>query len=72
MKASSRRVCITARLRGCGLNRKYPGEADGEGKGGAVKSPEEHGKHVIIASEPTTYKMEEWHVVSQESGSCCG
>lgn len=32
-----------------------------------VKKAEEHGKHVIVASEPTTYKKEEWELLPKNS-----
>lgn len=31
----------------------------------AIKGAEEHGKHVIVASEPTTYKDKEWTLVEK-------
>ncbi|KAF7342996.1 N-terminal nucleophile aminohydrolase [Mycena venus] len=55
---------------GATLNRKYPGHPDAEharnqeGGSGMVKMEKEaHGAHVIVASEPTTYKKEEWELV---------
>lgn len=55
---------------GVTLNRKYPDHPDGnkgtsgESESGA-KNAAEHGKHVIVASEPTTYKIEEWKVIEK-------
>jgi glutamine amidotransferase len=64
---------------GVTLNRKFPDHPDGEkcpngpAKGGvkgghnprAQKDAGEHGKHVIIASEPTTYKDKEWVLIEK-------
>jgi glutamine amidotransferase len=52
---------------GADLNRKFKGHPD-EGKPGAPTSEgerekEDHGKHVIIASEPTTFKSEDWELI---------
>lgn len=50
------------------LSRKYEGHPDGPshastaGKGKRRKKTE-HGKHVIIASEPTTFDAQEWLVL---------
>jgi len=51
---------------GVTLNSKYPDHPD-EGKENSdpTKKAEEHGKHVIVASEPTTYKVEEWNVIEK-------
>jgi len=50
---------------GVTLNRNYPGHPDGKefDGGNAVKKSHEHGDHVIVASEPTTYKKEEWELI---------
>eukprot|EP01117_Protostelium_nocturnum_P007675 TRINITY_DN2756_c0_g1_i1.p1 TRINITY_DN2756_c0_g1~~TRINITY_DN2756_c0_g1_i1.p1 ORF type:complete len:241 (-),score=2.54 TRINITY_DN2756_c0_g1_i1:120-842(-) len=53
---------------GVSLNRKFPGHPDykngqNSSNGQALKNEHEHGKHVIIASEPTTYKEEDWDLV---------
>ncbi|KAF8193590.1 N-terminal nucleophile aminohydrolase, partial [Mycena galopus ATCC 62051] len=54
-------------IAGATLNRKYPGHPDAEhprnqeGSGGTGENT--HGAHVIVASEPTTYKEEEWELV---------
>jgi glutamine amidotransferase len=52
---------------GADLNRKFKGHPD-EGKPGAVitegeQDKGEHGKHVIVASEPSTFKAEDWHLI---------
>jgi len=58
---------------GVTLNRKFEGHpnADIGGTFGIaeeqVKKAEEHGKHVIVASEPTTYKEEEWELLPKNS-----
>ena len=31
----------------------------------AQKSPKEHGRHVIVASEPSTYKGDEWELIEK-------
>jgi len=55
---------------GITLNRKYPDHPDGDHathRPGTspddLKGPHEHGDHLIIASEPTTYKEGEWHLI---------
>jgi glutamine amidotransferase len=53
---------------GVTLNRKYPDGADGAKPDDATKDPEEHGAHLIVASEPTTYKDEEWNLISKNNG----
>ena len=54
---------------GVTLNRKYPDHPDGEENTTAYKDAEEHGRHVIVASEPTTYKEEEWNLIPKNH--CC-
>jgi glutamine amidotransferase len=50
------------------LNRKFPDHPDGKEVGKkAVKATLEHGKHVIVASEPNTYKADDWHLVPPNS-----
>jgi len=53
---------------GITLNRKYPDNPDGKENTTAYKTPEQHGNHVIIASEPSTYKHKEWELVPK---NCC-
>ena len=51
---------------GVALNRKFPGHPDFEGVDNGMqnlKAESEHGDHVIIASEPTTYKKEDWELI---------
>lgn len=48
---------------GVTMNRKYPEHADGPHNANATLSPHEHGKHVIVASEPSTYKKEQWNLI---------
>lgn len=61
---------------GVTLNRKYPGHpdhvpgktlpVDAAGfKGEDVRPAEAHGNHVIVASEPTTYDVNEWELVQK-------
>lgn len=48
------------------LNHKYPGHPDKRAENpNAFKTLEEHGKHTIIASEPTTYDEDEWHLIGK-------
>jgi len=50
---------------GVTLNRKYPDHPD-DGVTNTRKNlhdEKEHGKHVIIASEPSTYKQEDWKLI---------
>jgi glutamine amidotransferase len=54
---------------GVTLNRKYPDHPNGEENPNACKRPEEHGTHMIVASEPTTYKKKEWNLIPKNS--CC-
>jgi glutamine amidotransferase len=51
---------------GVTLNSKYPDHPDaGVDNPNPSKSAAEHGKHVIVASEPSTYKIEEWKVIEK-------
>lgn len=49
------------------LNRKYPGRHDGTENPSAYKEASEHGRHLIVASEPTTYKAEDWHLMGRNT-----
>ncbi|GAM83953.1 hypothetical protein ANO11243_019430 [Dothideomycetidae sp. 11243] len=54
---------------GVTLNRKFSGHPDPaqhEGRRGS-KDDSEHGKHVIIASEPSTFIEEDWHLLPRNS-----
>jgi glutamine amidotransferase len=57
---------------GVTLNRKYPDTHEGGHNPNAVKDAEEHGQHVIVASEPTTYKQEEWDVIEKNHALLVG
>jgi glutamine amidotransferase len=53
---------------GTTLNRKYPGDADGRQIPGTTdrgQDVDSHGKHLIVASEPSTYKMEDWELIGK-------
>ena len=50
---------------GTTLNRKFPDSAEGEENPVAYKKAHEHGKHVIVASEPSTYKQKEWTLIEK-------
>jgi glutamine amidotransferase len=52
---------------GVTLNRKYPDGADGDTNPAATKKPKEHGTHIIVSSEPTTYKEQEWLVIAKNN-----
>jgi glutamine amidotransferase len=54
------------------LNRKYAGDPDHPDKSvwnsrlnAQPRSVESHGKHVIVASEPTTYHDEDWKLIDK-------
>lgn len=55
---------------GAALNRKFKGHPDEGLPGGGKDRKEdqgrdkaEHGKHVIVASEPSTFKAEDWDLI---------
>jgi glutamine amidotransferase len=52
---------------GTTLNRKYRDNPDGEDSEDrdVGLSGEHHGKHLIVASEPSTYKEEDWNVIGR-------
>ena len=54
---------------GVTLNRKFPDHPDAGKENpenpNLLKAPHQHGKHVIVASEPTTYKVDEWNVIGK-------
>ncbi|CCL99479.1 uncharacterized protein FIBRA_01497 [Fibroporia radiculosa] len=52
---------------GATLNRKYPGHPNHveESGQGDLGDESEHGEHVIVASEPTTYKEKEWELIGK-------
>ncbi len=52
---------------GVSLNRKFPGHPDKEGDNGAqnVKDVESHGAHVIVASEPSTFRGKDWELINK-------
>jgi len=50
------------------LNRKYPGHPNGanlESVGKVQFKEEEHGDHLIVASEPSTYDQKHWELVGK-------
>jgi hypothetical protein len=67
---------------GITLNRKFPGNANGDPKDAVMGNSkehlkqrlkekmerEEHGLHVIVASEPTTFKAAEWTLLDKNHG----
>ena len=50
---------------GVTLNRKYPDHPDGAENPDAIMKPEDHGRHVIVASEPSTYKKRDWELIEK-------
>lgn len=50
---------------GVTLNRKYPDLPDGKENHLAHKQAKEHGSHVIVASEPSTYNSKEWELIEK-------
>ncbi|KAK5166492.1 uncharacterized protein LTR77_008035 [Saxophila tyrrhenica] len=53
---------------GTTLNRKYPGDSEGkviEGVTDTGIDPERHGRHVIVASEPSTAQRGDWELVGR-------
>ncbi|KAK5134741.1 hypothetical protein LTR08_006116 [Meristemomyces frigidus] len=52
---------------GTTLNRKYPDHPDGIDVPGRNfgKSEDDHGRHVIVASEPSTYKEDDWKLIGK-------
>lgn len=46
------------------LNTKYPGDPDIKNEQHVLEG-ERIGKHTIVASEPTTYDEEEWHLIGK-------
>ena len=50
---------------GVTMNRKYPDHPDGKENLQAFKSKKEHGRHIIVASEPSTYKASEWDLIEK-------
>ncbi|KYG41779.1 hypothetical protein M433DRAFT_27356 [Acidomyces richmondensis BFW] len=53
---------------GTTLNRKYPDHPDGielPDRLCGTKNEKEHGDHLIVASEPSTYKSEDWRLIGK-------
>ncbi|KAF2235858.1 N-terminal nucleophile aminohydrolase [Viridothelium virens] len=50
---------------GVKLNRKYPERSDGTENPIAMKREDEHGGHLIVASEPSTYKASDWTLIKR-------
>ncbi|GBE85231.1 N-terminal nucleophile aminohydrolase [Sparassis latifolia] len=52
---------------GVALNRKYPGHPDMEWTHNSqtLKDDHEHGEHIIVASEPTTFKKQDWELLKK-------
>jgi len=53
---------------GTTLNRKYEDHPDGAlvQNDSGRKSRSKHGKHLIVASEPSTYRADDWHLIGRE------
>lgn len=55
---------------GVTLNRKYPGHPNSEHEHASYQGfveASEHGKHVIISSEPTTFDEKEWNLIPRNT-----
>ena len=50
---------------GVTLNRKYPDHPDGKENPHAHRKVDDHGSHVIVASEPSTYRSKEWDLIEK-------
>ncbi|KZT67090.1 N-terminal nucleophile aminohydrolase [Daedalea quercina L-15889] len=50
---------------GVTLNRKYPDHPDEGVDRDGLKAESEHGEHVIVASEPSTYKEHDWRLIQK-------
>nr|POE72921.1 putative glutamine amidotransferase dug3 [Quercus suber] len=54
---------------GTTLNRKYQDHPDGDEVSETLRatgmSAQSHGKHLIVASEPSTYKSADWHLIGK-------
>lgn len=54
---------------GVTLNRKFPDHPDGidmpEEEKASKKDADEHGAHVIVASEPSTYREQDWDLIGK-------
>jgi glutamine amidotransferase len=58
---------------GITLNRKYPGHPDGpKHKWSGMYPAKDCGRHVIIASEPTTFDVAEWPSVPKNKAIIVG
>jgi glutamine amidotransferase len=56
---------LRANISGVTLNRKYPDHADGSQNTTVCREAREHGVHMIVASEPTTYKIKDWNLIDK-------
>ena len=55
---------------GVALNRKFPGHPDLDGVDNGAQNllaAHEHGDHVIVASEPTTFRKEDWELIPKNT-----
>jgi len=52
---------------GVTLNRKYPDHPNGGENSRSHKDKSDHGSHVIVASEPSTYNEEEWTLMEKNT-----
>ena len=57
---------------GVTLNRKYPDHPDGKENTSACQEAGACGAHVIVASEPTTYKQNEWSLIEKNHAILVG
>lgn len=54
-----------SRTAGVTLNSKYPENPNGGENLHAMKKSEDHDRHVIVSSEPSTYREEDWTLIEK-------
>lgn len=60
---------------GVSLNRKFPGHPDKNGEDNGLrnlKQAEQHGAHIIVASEPSTFRSEDWELIKKNESIMVG
>ncbi|KAI9844375.1 MAG: hypothetical protein M1838_002199 [Thelocarpon superellum] len=50
---------------GVTLNRKYPDHPDGKANPSPARAAKDHGSHIIVASEPSTYHDKDWTLIEK-------
>ena len=51
---------------GSTLNSQYPDHPNGQGSENSLKQTSSHGRHVVVASEPTTCKADKWNLIEKK------